>query len=146
MKTLPTEIHFVLLLQSHQTIDLHLPRVVNNEDKTTLRRTKNHERPRSSLSPFPLMQIAEKYRKELQELNQGPLHLPTHAQDDSKEENPTAGPDTPQLKETWKHEDEVVKDANGVNDLEKEEQSTVIAEIAEGEPFFFLRGAETLFI
>lgn len=115
---------------SHQAIHLRLPRVANNENKTTLHRTKSHERPRSSLSPFPLMQIAEKYRKELRELNEGPLHLPTHAQGDSKEENQTAGPDTPQLKETWKDEVEVVKDANGVNYLEKDEQSTVIAEIS----------------
>ena len=92
------------------------------------------------------MQIAEKYRKELRELNEGPLHLPTHAQGDSKEdvENPAAGPDTPKLKETWKDEVEVVKDANGLSDLEKDEQSTVIAEISEGEPFLFLCGAETL--
>lgn len=115
---------------SHQAIHLRLPRVANNENKTTLHRTKSHERPRSSLSPFPLMQIAEKYRKELRELNEGPLHLPTHAQGDSKEENQTAGPDTPQLKETWKDEVEVVKDANGVNYLEKDEQNTVIAEIS----------------
>lgn len=90
------------------------------------------------------MQIAEKYRKELRELNEGPLHLPTHAQGDSKEDNPTAGLDTPQLTETWKDEVEVVKDANGVNDLEKDEQSTVTAEINEGELFFSLRGPETL--
>ena len=84
------------------------------------------------------MQIAEKYRKELRELNEGPLHLPKHSQGDSKEDNPTARPDTLQLKETWEDEVEVVKDANGVrNDLEKDEESTVIAEISEGERFVF---------
>lgn len=85
------------------------------------------------------MQIAEKYRKELRELNEGKLHLPTHAQGDSKEDvdSSTAEPQTPQLKKTWKDEVEVAKEANGMNELEKEEQSTIIAEISEGEPFPF---------
>ena len=91
------------------------------------------------------MQIAEKYRKELRELNEGPLHLPTYAQGDSKEdmENPTAGPDTPKLKETWKDEVEVVKDANGF----KDEQSTVFSEISESEPFLsFMWSGNSMFI
>ena len=95
------------------------------------------------------MQIAEKYRKELRELNDGPLHLPTHAQGDFKEdvENPAAGPDTPQLKETLRDEVEVVKDANGLNDLGKDEQSTVIAEISEGEPFLsFTCSGNSMFV
>ena len=85
------------------------------------------------------MQIAEKYRKELRELNEGTLYLPTHAQSDSKEDVDirTAEPETPRLNKTWKDEVEVVKDANGVNNLEKDEQSTVTAEISEGDPFLF---------
>ena len=138
-ETLPTRAHFVVFLQSPQAVLLHLPRVTNNEDKASLRRTKSHERPRSNPSPFPLMQIAEKYRKELRELNGGTLHLPTHAQGDSKEDvdSSTAEPQTPQLKKTWKDEVEVAKEANSMNELEKEEQSTIIAEISEGEPFPF---------
>lgn len=114
---------------------------MNNEDKTTLRRTKTNERPRSSPPPFPMVQIAEKYRKELRELNAGALHLPTHAQSDSKEDvdRPRAELETPQLKKTWNDEVEVVKDANGINELEKE-QRTIFAETSEGEPFFISSG------
>ena len=92
------------------------------------------------------MQIAEKYRKELRELNESTLHLPTHAQDDTKEDADglTTGPETPQLQKTLQVE--VVKDANGVNEEENDEQSRVIAETSEGEPFlFFLRWAVTMF-
>lgn len=89
-----------------------------------------------------MVQIAEKYRKELRELNAGALHLPTYAQSDSKEDvdRPTAELETPQLKKTWKDEVEVVKDANGINELEKEEQRTIFAETSEGEPFFISSG------
>lgn len=90
-----------------------------------------------------MVQIAEKYRKELRELNAGALHLPTHAQSDSKEDvdRPTAELETPQLKKTWKDEVEVVKDANGINELEKEEQRTIFEETSEDEPFFISSGS-----
>lgn len=89
-----------------------------------------------------MVQIAEKYRKKIRELNAGALHLPTYAQSDSKEDvdRPTAELETPQLKKTWKDEVEVVKDANGINELEKEEQRTIFAETSEGEPFFISSG------
>ena len=88
------------------------------------------------------MPIAEKYRKELRGLNEGTLHLPIHEQSDSKEDvhSLTAEPETPQLKKTWKDEVEVVKDANGMNELEKGEQSIVFAETSEGEPLFISSG------
>lgn len=79
-----------------------------------------------------MVQIAEKYRKKIRELNAGALHLPTYAQSDSKEnvDRPTAELETPQLKKTWKDEVEVVK----------EEQRTIFAETSEGEPFFISSG------
>ena len=79
-----------------------------------------------------MVQIAEKYRKKIRELNAGALHLPTYAQSDSKEDvdRPTAELETPQLKKTWKDEVEVVK----------EEQRTIFAETSEDEPFFISSG------
>ena len=61
---------------------LHLPVVTtaSNYDERQLRRSKSHEPPRSNPSSFRLMQIAEKYRKELREYNERTLKLPVRAQ------------------------------------------------------------------
>lgn len=86
------------------------------------------------------MKIAEKYRKELRELNEGTLHLPAHEQSDSKEEveRPTPEPETLQLKKTWTDEVDVVRGANNMDELEEGvKQSTNLPETSVGKPFLF---------
>ena len=85
------------------------------------------------------MKIAEKYRKELREFNEGTRHLPAHAQNGSKEEKPIPEPETLQLKKTWKDEVDVVREANDMdNELEKGvERSPSFTETSSGKSFLF---------
>ena len=81
------------------------------------------------------MQIAEKYRKELRELNEGTLHLPAHAQSESKQEaeRPTPESEMLQLKKTWKDEVDVVRGANNMDESEEGlQQNTTFTETSAG--------------
>ena len=86
------------------------------------------------------MQIAEKYRKELREFNEGTLRLPAHAQSECKEEaeRPTPEPETVQLKKIWTDEVDVVKGANKMNELEEGvQQNKNLNETSAGETFLY---------
>ena len=65
---------------SLQRIHFPAPRFTTNDAKKQPRRltnSANHEPPDSTPKPFTLMQIAEKYRKELRDYNDGTLNLPS---------------------------------------------------------------------
>ena len=102
-----------------------------------LRRAQSYEAPRSS-SPLPLMQIAEKYRKELREYNEGTLKLPDkESKKGLKEEGERTekSSEVPHLAISPKDGVEVVEEANSVGELEKglERPSARSEEPAEGE-------------
>ena len=72
------------------------------------------------------MQIAEKYRKQLQEYNEGSLNLPAHVQNGLNEEKKAIEKTRarmPHLSETPKDEVEAVEHANSVNESEKGRES-----------------------
>lgn len=63
-----------------ERIHFPAPRFTTNDAKKQPRRltnSANHEPPDSTPKPFTLMQIAEKYRKELRDYNDGTLNLPS---------------------------------------------------------------------
>ena len=66
------------------------------------------------------MQIAEKYRKELRDLNKGGGLLPVHLQKESEEEvkKEAPEPETPELENISKDEVDLVREANNKDDLE----------------------------
>ena len=72
------------------------------------------------------MQIAEKYRKQLEEYNEGSPNLPVHAQNGVKQEKDAAeqSVQVPHLPKTPKDEVEAVDEANTVNESEKGGEST----------------------
>ncbi|PFX21993.1 Protein HOS4 [Stylophora pistillata] len=90
-----------------------------NEDKPNIRRTQSHEQRRSNPLHFPLMHIAEKYRKELRDLKEGG-QLPAHAQKESKEQEKkeTPEPETLELENISNDEVEIVREANNKDELE----------------------------
>ena len=66
------------------------------------------------------MQIAEKYRKELRDLNKGGGLLPVHFQKESVEEVKKEAPEleTSELEDISKDEVDLVREANNKDDLE----------------------------
>ena len=66
------------------------------------------------------MQIAEKYRKELRDLNKGGGLLPVHLQKESEEDVKKEAPEqeTPELEDISKDEVDLVREANNKDDLE----------------------------
>ena len=88
-----------------------------NEEKPNIRRTQSHEPRRTNQPSFPLMQIAEKYRKELRDLSKGGGLLPVHLQKESEEEVKKE-PETPELENISKDEVDLVREANNKDDLE----------------------------
>ena len=66
------------------------------------------------------MQIAEKYRKELRDLNKGGGLLPVHFQKESEEDVKKEAPEleTPELEDISKDEVDLVREANNKDDLE----------------------------
>lgn len=72
------------------------------------------------------MQIAEKYRKQLEEYNEGSPNLPVHAPNGLKEEKDAIeqSVQVPHLPGTPKNEVEAVKEDNSVNESEKRREST----------------------
>lgn len=99
---------------------LHLPvvTIAKNDDERQLRRLKSHEAPRSNPSSFRLMQIAEKYRKELREYNERTLKLPVCAQTGQSREtqNTKKAVQVPLLSTvTSMDEVEVVKETNSTS-------------------------------
>ena len=91
-----------------------------NEEKPNIRRTQSHEPRRTNQPSFPLMQIAEKYRKELRDLSKGGGLLPVHLQKESEEEvkKEAPEPETPELENISKDEVDLVREANNKDDLE----------------------------
>ena len=91
-----------------------------NEEKTNIRRTQSHEPRRTNQPSFPLMQIAEKYRKELRDLSKGGGLLPVHLQKESEEDVKKEAPEleTPELEDISKDEVDLVREANNKDDLE----------------------------
>ena len=91
-----------------------------NEEKPNIRRTQSHELRRTNQPSFPLMQIAEKYRKELRDLNKGGGLLPVHFQKESVEEVKKEAPEleTSELEDISKDEVDLVREANNKDDLE----------------------------
>ena len=81
------------------------------------------------------MQIAEKYRKELRDLNEGAGHLPAHAQRESKREveGHAPEPETLHLKNIIKDEVDLMRETNDTDELETGvERSQIITEITAG--------------
>ena len=91
-----------------------------NEEKPNIRQTQSHEPRRTNQPSFPLMQIAEKYRKELRDLNKGGGLLPVHFQKESEEDVKKEAPEleTPELEDISKDEVDLVREANNKDDLE----------------------------
>lgn len=97
---------------------LHLPvvTIAKNDDERQLRRLKSHEAPRSNLSSFRLMQIDEKYRKELREYNERTLKFPVRAGQSRETQNTKKEVQVPLLSTVASMDEvEVVNETNGTS-------------------------------